>query len=210
MAQIYLISPPEINNFDDFCLQLRLALKTGLVPVFQLRLKNHSYDSIKIIFKEIKKICDDNNCLFLLNDFYQIALEVGASGVHVGIDDQKISKIREIAPKNFVIGASCYDSRHLAMEAGDQGANYISFGAFFETQTKEPRAKASPEIISWANEMLNLPIVAIGGINAQNCKILVENGVDFIAVISYIWQHKDGVETAIKNLQRQCSLNYSV
>jgi len=202
MAQIYLISPPQIE-LKDFSLKLEKALKTGLVPSFQLRLKNYSLSEIKKISQEIKKICDNNNCLFLLNDFYEIALEVGASGVHVGIDDKKISQIRQNSPKNFVIGASCYDSKHLAMEAGEQGADYISFGAFFETQTKISRGKPTVEILNWASEILNLPIVAIGGINDKNCGELIKNGADFLAVISYAWQHPKGVEVAIKNLNQQ-------
>jgi thiamine-phosphate pyrophosphorylase len=199
MAQIYLISPPQIE-LKDFSLKLEKALKTGLVPSFQLRLKNYSSPEVKKISQEIKKICDNNNCLFLLNDFYEIALEVGASGVHVGIDDKKISQIRQNSPKNFVIGASCYDSKHLAMEAGEQGADYISFGAFFETQTKISRGKPTFEILNWASEILNLPIVAIGGINDKNCSELIKNGADFLAVISYVWQHPLGVDMAIKNL----------
>lgn len=199
MAQIYLISPPQIE-LKDFSLKLEKALKTGLVPSFQLRLKNYSSPEVKKISQEIKKICDNNNCLFLLNDFYEIALEVGASGVHVGIDDKKISQIRQNSPKNFVIGASCYDSKHLAMEAGEQGADYISFGAFFETQTKISRGKPTFEILNWASEILNLPIVAIGGINDKNCSELIKNGADFLAVISYVWQHPLGVDIAIKNL----------
>ncbi len=202
MAQIYLISPPQIE-LKDFSLKLENALKTGFVPSFQLRLKNYSPSEIKKISQEIKKICDENNCLFLLNDFYEIALEIGASGVHVGIDDKKISQIRQNSPKNFVIGASCYDSKHLAMEAGEQGADYISFGAFFETQTKISRGKPTVEILNWASEILNLPIVAIGGINDKNCVELVKNGADFLAVISYVWQHPEGVEVAIKNLYQQ-------
>jgi thiamine-phosphate pyrophosphorylase len=202
MAQIYLISPPQIE-LKDFSVKLEKALKTGLVPSFQLRLKNYSTLEVKKISQEIKKICDNNNCLFLLNDFYEIALEVGASGIHVGIDDKKILQIRQNSPKNFVIGASCYDSKHLAMEAGEQGADYISFGAFFETQTKISRGKPTVEILNWASEMLNLPIVAIGGINDKNCVELVKNGADFLAVISYVWQHPKGVEIAIKNLHQQ-------
>ena len=201
MAQIYLISPPQIE-LKDFSLKLEKALKTGLIPAFQLRLKNYSLSEVKKISQEIKKICDDNNCLFLLNDFYEIALEICASGVHVGIDDKKISQIRQNSPKNFIIGASCYDSKHLAMEAGEQGADYISFGAFFETQTKISRGKPSVEILNWASEILNLPIVAIGGINDKNCIELIKNGADFLAIISYVWQHPQGVEVAIKNLHQ--------
>jgi thiamine-phosphate pyrophosphorylase len=202
MAQIYLISPPQIE-LKDFSLNLDKALKTGLVPVFQLRLKNYSPLEIKNFSREIKKICDNNNCLFLLNDFHEIAIEISASGVHVGIDDKKISQIRQNSPKNFVIGASCYDSKHLAMEACEQGADYISFGAFFETKTKISRGKPTFEILNWASEILNFPIVAIGGINDKNCGELIKNGADFLAVISYVWQHPKGVEIALKNLHQQ-------
>jgi thiamine-phosphate pyrophosphorylase len=202
MTQIYLISPPQIE-LKDFSIKLEKALKTLLVPAFQLRLKNYSPSEVKKISQEIKKICENNNCLFLLNDFYEIALEVGASGVHVGIDDKKISQIRQNSPKNFIIGASCYDSKHLAMEAGEQGADYISFGAFFETKTKISPGKPSLEILNWASEILNLPIVAIGGINDKNCGELIKNGADFLAIISYVWQHPQGVEVALKNIDKQ-------
>jgi len=202
MVQIYLISPPQIE-LKDFSLKLEKALKTGLIPVFQLRLKNYSSLEVKKFSKEIKKICENNNCLFLLNDFHEIAMEVGASGVHVGIEDKKILQIRQNSPKNFIIGASCYDSKHLAMVAGEQGADYISFGAFFESKTKISRGKPSLEILNWASEILNLPIVAIGGINDKNCVDLIKNGADFLAVISYVWQHPQGVEVALKKLRNR-------
>ena len=203
MAKIYLISPPKIDE-KHFYSNLDQALKTGLVPVFQLRLKDYPKSQIFKIAKEIKKICSENNCLFIINDFIDIALELSAGGVHVGIDDEKIAKVRQMAPKNFVIGASCYDSRHYAMKAGEAGADYISFGAFFPTTTKIAKAQPSPEILTWADEMLNLPIVAIGGINDQNASKLVSHGADFLAVISYVWNHPEGIETALKKLSAVC------
>jgi thiamine-phosphate pyrophosphorylase len=203
MAKIYLISPPKIDE-KHFYSNLDQALKTGLVPVFQLRLKDYPKSQIFKIAKEIKKICSENNCLFIINDFIDIALEVSAGGVHVGIDDEKIAKIRQMTPKNFVIGASCYDSRHYAMKAGEAGADYISFGAFFPTTTKIAKAQPSPEILTWADEMLNLPIVAIGGINDQNASKLVSHGADFLAVISYVWNHPEGIKTALKKLSAVC------
>lgn len=204
MANIYLISPPIIEE-KSFAKDLEKALITGLVPVFQLRLKNYPDRKILSIAKELKKICDNNNCLFIINDFVEIAISVGASGVHVGTDDLKISKIRQMVDDSFVIGASCYNSRDMAMKAGEEGANYISFGAFFPTSTKIARATASIEILSWANEMLNLPIVTIGGINNENAKDLVQNGADFLAVISYIWGNPHGIETALKKLYDVCN-----
>lgn len=201
MTKIYLISPPKIE-IDKFSKSLKNALKTSKVSVFQLRLKDYPQHLIRNYSKEIKKICDDFNCPLILNDFYEIALELGLSGVHVGIDDKKISIIRQNSPQNFIIGASCYDSKHLAMEAGEQGADYISFGAFFKSKTKQSRGKPSIELLQWAIEMLNLPIVGIGGITATNCHELVKNKIDFLAVISCIWERINDEENAINELHK--------
>lgn len=205
MAKIYLISPPAID-LKAFSVDLKTALKTNLVPAFQLRLKNYPDDQVKKIATEIKKICDDNGCLFLLNDYLNIALDIGASGVHLGAEDGSVAIARKKSPENFVIGASCYDSRHLAMEAAEQGADYISFGTFFLSKTKNSQGKPTPEILEWSDEMLNVPTVAIGGITDQNCAPLVKANVDFLAVISYVWNNALGIEAALNNLHKACSL----
>lgn len=201
MAKIYLISPPKIE-LESFARNLDDALSTGLVPAFQLRLKNTDREEIKIAAKKLRKICAKHSCLFILNDDYEMALEVGANGVHVGENDRKIAEIRKKSPENFIIGASCYDSRHIAMETGEQGADYLSFGAFFPSKTKKSRGKPTTEILEWCNEIIDLPIVAIGGINDQNCHELVKTGANFIAVISYVWDHEKGVIEAIQTLQQ--------
>lgn len=208
MTQIYLISPPKID-LGDFSKQLDLALKTKKVPVFQLRLKGYEQSEIIHISEELKKICHDNNCLFFLNDSYQIALEVAADGVHLGVDDDSILLARQESQNlnpNFLIGASCYDSKHLAMEAAEQGADYISFGAFFPSKTKTSRGKPESKILTWCDEILNLPTVAIGGITDENCDILVKAKADFLAVISYVWDHPHGVEKAVNSLD--LSMNF--
>ena len=202
MTQIYLISPPKIE-LKSFSKRLENVLKTGLVPVFQLRLKDYEKNEIVKIASEVRKICEQNNCLFLLNDFWQIALEIGAAGVHLGEEDGLVSEVRKKSPKNFVIGASCYNSRHLAIEACEQGANYIAFGAFFPTSTKLAKTKAEIEILNWANEMLDLPTVAIGGINADNAEPLVKAKADFLAVISYVWDNSAGEVMALKKLNEK-------
>ncbi len=199
MTQIYLISPPQIE-LKTFSQRLENALKTNLVPTFQLRLKNYPAAEVKKIAQELLKICQDNNCLFLLNDSYQMALDIGAGGVHLGVEDGSIATARKKSPANFVIGASCYDSKHLAMEAGEQGADYVSFGAFFESKTKVSRGRPTLEIIEWCNEIMNLPIVAIGGITAENCQPLVRSGADFLSVISCVWDHPQGEVAALQRL----------
>ena len=212
MAQIYLISPPKIE-LKIFSQELEKALKTALVPVFQLRLKDYSNAEVKKISQELKKICHANNCLFLLNDSLEIALDVAADGVHLGVDDGSIKLAREKSQKinpNFIIGASCYDSKHLAMEAGEQGADYISFGAFFESKTKKSRGEPTVEIVEWCNEILNLPIVTIGGITDQNCHSLVKAGADFLSVISYVWENEEGVKKALVKLNHAMKINYKI
>ena len=201
MTKIYLISPPKIE-IKTFSAKLSSALETGLIPAFQLRLKDYEKTEVVKIAKELKKICDENNCLFLLNDFYEIALEIGAGGVHLGAEDGMIKEIRKNTPKNFIIGASCYDSRHLAIEAAEQGADYLSFGTFFPSKTKNSQGKPTVEIISWCNELTDLPIVAIGGITADNCSPIVKAGADFLAIVSYVWDHPNGEKKAIEMLMK--------
>ncbi len=201
MTKIYLISPPKIN-LADFSQSLQSALETGLVPAFQLRLKDCDNQEILKSAQELKKICHDNNCLFLLNDSCQMALDAGADGVHLGVDDDSIATARKNSSKNFIIGASCYNSRHLAIEAAEQGADYLSFGAFFPTTTKIARSKATTEIIEWSREVMDLPVTAIGGITAENCAPLVKSGVDFLAVISFVWQHPQGVKAALQSMNK--------
>lgn len=204
MTKIYLISPPSFE-IKTFAPRLEAVLKTGLVSVFQLRLKDYPKNEIIKIAHEVKKICAQNNCLFIVNDSPEIAWEVGAGGVHLGEGDGLVSEVRKKSPQNFVIGASCYNSRHLAMEAAEQGADYLAFGAFFPTSTKIVKAKAEIEILEWASEMLNVPIVAIGGINEKNAASLAKAGTDFVAVISSIWENKDGEVEAVKKLHDSIS-----
>jgi thiamine-phosphate pyrophosphorylase len=207
MTKIYLISPPKIDNLQEFYQTLGDILQTKLVPVFQLRLKNYNENEVEEIALKTKEICDKNNCLFIINDFVDLALKIKAQGVHVGADDGNIKEIREKSPKNFVIGASCYDSKDLAVKADEDGADYVSFGAFFETKTKKSKGKPQPELITWCSELMSLPIVTIGGINDDNCKILQKSGADFIAVISYVWNYEGGAVKAINNLHLSLNSN---
>ena len=199
MTQIYLISPPKIE-VDNFSTQLEIALQTKQIPVFQLRLKDYSDEEIVSIGKKLLKICEKHQTLFILNDRLDLALKIGAGGVHLGGEDGNILSARRNSPQNFIIGASCYDSKHLAVEAIEQSADYISFGTFFPSSTKNSKGKPMPEILEWADDFLNVPTVAIGGITAENCVELVKNKADFLAVISYVWENKNGIEFAINKL----------
>jgi len=209
VSKIYLISPPKIE-IVSFKKELTNLLKTGLVRVFQLRLKDYHFLELKKIALEINTICQEHNCLFILNDNLQLALESGFDGVHIGQQDlfeldlnlattkinlRKFFKL----PKDFILGVSCYDSLSLALDAERFGASYVSFGAFFPTQTKRAIAFPKLSIIKEFNLQSSLPVVAIGGINNDNYHHLVNNGADFLAVVSYIWQNQNPI-CALNNL----------
>jgi thiamine-phosphate pyrophosphorylase len=204
VTKIYLISPEKII-FNDFKDNLIIALKTGLIDIFQLRLKNYSPSELIKISQEIKKICTDYNCRFILNDFYQIAMDLDISGVHIGkedgFDNNIIQKIKSQNPQ-FLVGVSCYDSRELSILAKNQNSDYISFGTFFPSITKNSQGKPTIDLIKWAKKEIELPIVAIGGINDKNCSQLIESKIDYLALISYVWQHPKGIKKAIINLDQ--------
>ncbi len=206
MTQIYLISPPKII-LSEFVISLKNALSSNLVPVFQLRLKEYSQIDVAKIAKQIQKVCKDYNCQLILNDYPNIALDLELDGVHLGEHDAKIAEVRKQVPDHFTIGASCYNSKHRAMQAGEDGANYLAFGAFFPTTTKQIKYYADVELLQWATELLNLPIVAIGGIIASNCANLVANKADFLAVISFVWQHSLGEKEALNQLNLAINKN---
>lgn len=194
MSKIYLISPPQINNLEKFLNDLEDILSLNFIPVFQLRLKEYKVEEIENIAIKVQKICNKHNVLLIINDYVDLAIKIGAGGVHVGLDDENIKNIKNKAPKGFVVGVSCYDSRDLAIQAADSGADYISFGAFFESKTKKSRGKPTPELIKWADDFLNVPITAIGGINSENASILANQGADFLCVISHVWSSNNKIK----------------
>jgi thiamine-phosphate pyrophosphorylase len=205
MTQIYLISPPQIE-LDKFSKELEIILKTGLVPIFQLRLKGQDDFFVKNSAIKLNKICQDYNTKFIINDNLELALDIGCNGVHLGIDDRQNStnQIVKIIQnnKNFTISFSCYDSKELAIQADNLGASFISFGAFFPTKTKISPGKPDIEIIDWAKKNLKAKIIAIGGINSQNSHQLISHKIDYIALISFIWQHSKGSLFAINEISQ--------
>jgi thiamine-phosphate pyrophosphorylase len=199
MAKLYLISPPKIE-LASFLVELEEALKTQKVSVFQLRLKDIKEKELIKNSQAIMRLCNEYNIPFILNDDFDLALRLGAEGVHLGSDDGSIKHAKDNSPEGFIIGASCYDSKDAVMKAAEDGASYVALGAFFQSNTKQSKGKPTLELLKWCDYFINTPIVCIGGINSDNYKPLIDNGADFIAVISYIWDHKIGVKTAIDSL----------
>ena len=200
MTKLYLISPSCLN-INEFAILLEKVLSTGLATCFQLRLKNIKDQEIINISKVLKPICKKNDVSFILNDRLDLANIVGADGVHLGEGDGSILDARKLLGPKAIIGVSCYNSKHLAMEAAEKGADYVAFGAFFETKTKKAKTKAEISIIEDWVFISDVPCVAIGGINPSNCHELVEAGADFIAVVGSIWNNSDSPRNAIKNFK---------
>lgn len=201
-CRLYLVSPPKIE-LEAFASQLEQALDAGDVGAFQLRLKEANDDTIIQAVQALLPICHAQDVAFILNDRADLAKELGVDGVHLGQDDMPVAEAREILPNDMVIGATCHASRDLGMVAGEAGADYVAFGAFYPTTSKPPEkvekwGVPEPDILSWWQEYLVLPCVAIGGITPDNCAPLVAAGADFVAAITSVWDHPEGPATAVK------------
>ena len=198
---IYLISPQKIKGIN-FYKDLNEILKTNKVKYFQLRLKKLPNKTLLKISKKVKKITKKNNVIFLVNDKPSVALKINAGGCHIGQSDMSYLKSRKMLGKNKIIGVTCHNSKQLALRAKKDGANYIAFGSFFKSLTKKNAPRAKLSILRWAKKKINIPIVAIGGMNNLNYKKILSNGADFIAFSSYIWNNNNlnPVET-IKKLK---------
>ena len=186
---IYLISPQKIRG-ARFYNELDQVLKTNKVKYFQLRLKKTSAKNLLKISKRIKKIVRKNNVKFLINDKPLIAKKIGADGCHIGQKDKHLINSRKILGKNKIIGVTCHNSKKLALKAKKHGANYVAFGSFFKSSTKKTTFKANLEILRWAKKKINMPTVAIGGINSSNYNKILSNRADFIACSNYVWNNK--------------------
>jgi thiamine-phosphate pyrophosphorylase len=194
-CRLYLISPPRISP-PDFSEVLKDALSGGDVASFQLRLKHTSDEEIARACDVLRPIVQARGIAFILNDRPDLARELGCDGVHIGQEDATYAMARAALPDG-IIGVTCHDSRHLAMDAGEAGADYVAFGAFFPTRTKEPKTQADIELLRWWGQMMVVPCVAIGGITVENAPALVAAGADFLAVANGVWEYPDGPAAAV-------------
>jgi thiamine-phosphate pyrophosphorylase len=188
-AKLYLISPQEVGGaFPD---RLKVALEPGLASAFQLRVKGVEEHELARLAEPLLRICADANVAFIINDSVALAKRLGADGVHLGQQDGDIREARALLGASAQIGKTCHDSRHLAMEAGEAGADYVAFGAFYPTTTKPSHYRSEPSILTWWSTLFEIPCVAIGGITPDNAKPLVDAGADFLAVCQAVWGKDD-------------------
>ena len=198
-CQLYLISPLDVGG--DFPDRLSAALDGGPVAAFQFRVKDVDQHQAARLAEPLQRICAEHEVAFIVNDDMALAKRLGADGVHLGQCDGDPREARALLGPSAQIGVTCHDSRHLAMEAGEAGADYVAFGAFFPTSTKETLHRPDPSILGWWSTLFEIPCVAIGGITPENGRVLVEAGADFLAVCSSIWNHPQGPAAAISAFQ---------
>jgi len=188
-CQLYLISPQEVAGaFPD---RLKAALEPGVATAFQLRVKDIDEHELARLAEPLQRICADAEVAFIVNDSIALARRLGADGVHLGQSDGDIREARALLGPSAQIGKTCHDSRHLAMEAGEAGADYVAFGAFYPTTTKPSHYRPQPSILSWWSAVFEVPCVAIGGITPENAAPLVAAGADFVAVCQAVWGKDD-------------------
>jgi len=196
-TQLYLITPPRIDDPDGFAGRLAEALDAGPVACLQIRLKDVDDDTVKRVTEALLPVAHERGVPVLMNDSARLALETGCDGVHVGQEDTPYAEARRLLGGRAMIGVTCKASRHLAMEAAEAGADYVAFGAFFATDTKQTSTRAPLDILEWWQSIALIPCVAIGGITPANCGPLVTAGADFLAVIGAVWNHPDGPGAAV-------------
>ena len=195
-CRLYLITPQSLDPLP-FRDSLAAALDAGDIACLQLRLKDASEDDIARATEILMPVAAARDVAFLLNDNAALAARLGCDGAHLGQTDGDHAEARRLL-NGRILGITCHASRHLAMEAGELGADYVAFGAFFPTETKQTIHRASTEILAWWHEMFEIPSIAIGGITAANCAPLVQAGADFLAVVGAVWNHPEGPAQGVR------------
>lgn len=196
-CRLYLITPPRFDDLAAFGRTLSAALDASDVAALQIRLKGAPEGVIAAAADVILPICHARDVAVILNDDPALAARLGCDGVHIGQADGTVAAARKAMPRGM-IGVTCMDSRHLAMDAAEAGADYVAFGAFYPTDTHATPYRPEPEILTIWQETMQTPCVAIGGIKVDNCRPLVAAGADFIAVVTGVWDYPDGAAAAVR------------
>lgn len=200
-CRLYIITPEKFD-FSRFPDLLAQALDAGDCAAVQLRLKNETDDTWKRAIDALRPVTQARNVAFLLNDRADLVVPTGCDGAHVGQEDMAAKQARTLMGPDLMLGVTCKSSRDLAMQAGEDGADYVAFGAFYPSNSKEVKNLADPEILRWWSQMMELPCCAIGGITADNLSPLVQAGADFLAIIGGVWNHPDGPAAGVRAINQ--------
>lgn len=195
-CRLYLVTPATADA--AFADTLARALDAGDVAAVQLRLKDADDAAWRRAIDALRPVAQSRGVAFLLNDRPELVRPTGCDGAHVGQTDTPAREARLVMGPELTLGVTCHDSRDLAMQAGEDGADYVAFGAFFPTATKEAPTRADVSLLSWWSELMELPCVAIGGITPENCAPLVQAGASFLAVVGAVWAHPDGPDAGVR------------
>jgi thiamine-phosphate pyrophosphorylase len=197
VCRLYLITPPVIDDLAAFGRELAHALDAGDVAALQIRLKEAPDEVVEAAVDVLTPICHARNVAVILNDRPDLAARLGCDGVHVGQSDAPYAEARRLMGKDRMVGITCHDSRHLGMEAAEAGADYVAFGAFYPTTTKDAPTRADPEVLTIWQETMEVPCVAIGGLTVENAREMARAGADFLAVSAGVWRHPEGPAAAV-------------
>ena len=189
-CQLYLISPLDVGG--TFPERLARALDAGPVAAFQFRVKDIDEHEAARLAAPLQEICAAREVAFIVNDSISLAKRIKADGVHLGQDDGTVEEARQRLGRDAQIGVTCHNSRHLAMEAGEAGADYVAFGAFFPTTTKITSSRAHTDLLR-QSAALGVPRVAIGGLTPDNVGPIIDAGADLVAVVSSVFAAEDPV-----------------
>lgn len=199
-CRLYLLTPSRLDDLKGFADLLAATLDAGDVAALQIRLKDVSDEVIARSVEVLTPVAQAREVAVILNDRPDLAARLGCDGVHVGQSDMPFKEARRLMGPDRMVGVTCHDSRHLAMEAAEAGADYVAFGAFFPTTTKDAPTRADPEILRIWQEVMETPCVAIGGVTADNAAGLAAAGADFLAVSAGVWAHGEGPAAAVRAL----------
>jgi thiamine-phosphate pyrophosphorylase len=199
-CRLYLITPPKLDDLAGFAHALARALDAGDVAALQIRLKDVPDEIVAAAVDVLTPVAMAREVAVILNDRPDLAASLGCDGVHIGQEDAPYAEARRLMGPGKIVGVTCHDSRHLAMEAAEAGADYVAFGAIFPTATKDAKARCELDVLTIWQETMQTPCVAIGGITAENAQQVARAGADFVAVSAGVWSYADGPAAAVQAL----------
>jgi len=206
VCRLYLITPPVLDDLPGFVDEAQAAFQAGDVAALQVRLKTASDPDIARAVAALKPLTQRFDVALILNDRPDLAAALACDGVHIGQNDASYAEARQAVGRGGIVGVTCHDSRHLAMEAAEAGADYVAFGAFFDTATKAAPTRAEPELLSIWQESMETPCVAIGGITVERARALAAAGADFLAVSAGVWAFPEGPAEAVRRFNGEMAL----
>jgi len=196
---LYAITDESLMPVNEFQSMTETALSSG-AKIIQYRDKSQDSEKRLKQANELRILCDKYNAILIINDDIELTIKSNADGIHIGKDDTSITETRKHLGHNKIIGVSCYNKISLAEQAIKEGADYIAFGSFFGSTIKPDAPKANSKLISAIKKNHDIPVCCIGGITTENCRELLTEKADMLAVISELFSSKKTTR-----IQKKCT-----